>query len=160
VACTPGNSPSTTPTTVADAQLATLTPAPSIVLDVNQILSKERTVIEKTLGKPLFTNDIKPKTNEMLDKGGKSSTYGINDSAVEVYYSNERSAGVDLQGFNLKDYTLEQWQEILPQFGIKMSSKPDDTGDSYLRWTTTNTRYWLSGSNGSVNRLRVWQIEN
>lgn len=140
------------PTRTPSPPTATVTPTPEALIAVFEVLGMPAEKVDNVLG-PTILITPNDDGDDNLD-GGEYRDYKIEHYTVTVAFDKNGIARVFQvwEGLSAKKYALSQWREILPQFGVHISSSPDRTARAAVHWDNYN------GYHIAVFGNPVWSI--
>ncbi len=154
---TPSRTPTST-TTPSKTPTITLTPTTSPVVNVPLLLGKTVFEVERVLGKTLL---ITPNDdNDDRTAGGEYRDYQIGNYLVFISYDRYGIARIFtvLEGLKAENYSLQQWNLILPKFGLYVSQQPDLKASALYQWNNQNSLY-IGIAAQSAKGYPVWTVK-
>jgi hypothetical protein len=129
-------STSTPELTPADQSLPTIASSPTIepLIDVFSIIGKPVEEVESILGPTVL---ITPNDdNDDVYAGGEYRDYELGSYDVFVTYDKNGISRVFqvLDGLSDENYSLTEWDQILPKFGVFLTSQPDREAPAAFYW--------------------------
>lgn len=138
----------------------TIEPSPTIepLIDVFSILGKTYPAVENILGPTVLITPINNQ-NDILS-GGEYRDYEVGDYIVFVSYDRNGIARVFqvLEGLSDKNYSITEWDLILPEFGVFLSSPPDRKAPAAVYWDDHNGFFIAVVASNSSGKP-VWTIQ-
>ena len=139
---------------------STIEPSPTIkpLVDVLGILGKSVNEVEGILGSSVW---ITP--NDDFDDnlaGGEYRDYEIGGYVVFVAYDSNGIARVFqiLEGLSDENYSIMDWDQILPKFGVLPGSPPDREAQAAVYWDNYDG-YFIAVVASSTSGKPVWTVQ-
>jgi hypothetical protein len=125
------------PTLIPTQTIEPPTPIAAIV-DVPNLLGKPINEVETILGAPTLITPNDDADDKLA--GGEYRDYQIGKYVAFVAYDKNGLARVFqvLEGLSDENYSINQWEEILPVFGIIIFKNPDREAPAALYWDDYN----------------------
>ncbi len=134
------NAPTNTPEPTNIPLLPSATPTESIeiLIDVYSILGKPVNEVEAIIGSTVLITPNDDHDDNLA--GGEYRDYEIGKYSVFVAYDKNGIARVFqvLDGLSNENYSLTQWNQILPQFGVYINTPPERTAPLAIYWDNYN----------------------
>ncbi len=138
----------------------TIAPSPTkdCLVDVPSLLGKDVFQVEQILGPTIL---ITP--NDDYDDhtgGGEYRDYQIGDYLTFISFDKSGIARIFtvLDGLEQEGYSLNQWQEILPRFGVNIGSFPDKQEPAAFYWTNYQGLFIGMAADGTSG-FPVWTVK-
>jgi hypothetical protein len=105
-----------------------------IIIDVSQVLNKSVSEVEAILGSTVLitAND----DNDDPFAGGEYRDYEIGKYSTFVAFDRNGVSKLFqiMDGLTVENYSLEDWESLLPRFGMNVQSSPDKSAPAALYW--------------------------
>jgi len=135
-----------------------ITSTTSPLVDVPSLLGKSVSEVESIIGKTIL---ITP--NDDYDDstaGGEYRDYYIGDYLVFISYDKYGISRIFtvLEGLESENYSLQDWNILLPKFGIYINSEPDLKSQTLFSWDNQNELY-IGIASISSKGYPVWTVK-
>ena len=133
-------------------------PAINAVVNVPGILGKTVTEIETTLGSTIKVNPINDPNDSL--SGGEYRDYIIGRYLVFIGYDQYGIARMFqvLEGLESSDYSIREWNQILPIFGVDITTPPSRTAPAAVYWDNYNGLF-IAVAASSTTGSPVWTVQ-
>jgi hypothetical protein len=133
------------------------TPIQSLV-DVYNILGKPVNEVETILGATVLITPNDDNDDNLA--GGEYRDYEIGKYSVFVAYDKNGIARVFqvMDGLSVENYSLTQWKEILPQFGVYIKTPPERIAPLAVYWDNYNG-YFIAVAGDPVWTVQIAEAE-
>jgi hypothetical protein len=137
----------------------TVTPTPTVepLLKVMDILGKPVSEVEAILGQTVLVTPNDDSDDKLA--GGEYRDYQLGEYTVFVAYDRSGISRLFqvMNGLSEKDYSLEDWEEILPVFGLDISVSPDRKAPAAFYWDDYDGLS-IAVIASSANGKPVWSV--
>ena len=149
--------PTDEPTNTPLPSTATPTAIESLV-DVYSILGKPVNEVEAILGSTILITPNDDNDDNL--SGGEYRDYEIGKYSVFVAYDKNGIARVFqvMDGLSDENYSLTQWEQILPQFGVYINTPPERTAPLAVYWDNYNG-YFIAVAGDPVWTVQIAEAE-
>lgn len=138
----------------------TIEPSPTIqpLVDVIQILGKNRNEVESILGPTILITPITDAGDPLY--GGEYRDYEIGDYVVFISYDKKGIARIFQiwEGLTEKNYSITDWKILLPEFGVYLNIPPSRTAPAALHWDNVNG-YYIGVVASNTSGKPVWTVQ-
>jgi hypothetical protein len=151
----PQNEPASQPATPPPTSSAF---ALELIVDVSQILNKSVPEVEAILGPTVLitAND----DNDDPFAGGEYRDYQIGKYSTFVVFDRNGVSKLFqiMDGLSVENYSLEDWESLLPRFGMNVQSSPDKSAPAALYWYDFQ-EFGIAIIAENINGAPVWTVQ-
>lgn len=138
----------------------TIEPSPTKepIVDVFQILGMKRIDVEGLLGPTVLITPINDPGDPLV--GGEYRDYEIDDLVIFIVFDKNGIARIFQvwEGLTEKNYSINDWDAILPQFGVNLNVGPSRSAPAALHWDNYHG-YYIGVIASSSSGKPVWTIQ-
>ena len=129
-----------------------------LIIDVTTLIGTPVAQVEQMLGQAILVTPNNDQSDTLA--GGEFRDYMIGKyRACLSFDKNGIARGFQvLEGLIEDDYSLSDWREILPRFGINLPVEPDKTARVALYWYNYNG-YGIIISANNMSGRPVWSVQ-
>lgn len=157
---TPVPLPSSTSTPKPTNQEPTLTATPTIepLVNICDILGKSAGEVEQIIGASILVTPNDDYDDKLA--GGEYRDYNLGEYTVFIAYDKNGIARVFqvLGGLSNENYSLTQWDLILPKFGLNLDINPSSEAPAALYWDNYHD-YFIAVIASNTKGQPVWSIQ-
>ena len=150
--------PSETPEPTAQETIFPKEPTTEPLVNIFNILGKPVGEVEQILGASILVTP-----NDDYDdrfSGGEYRDYNLSNYTVDIAYDKNGIARVFqvMDGLSAENYSLDQWNIILPRFGVYLNENPSRKALAAIYWDNYHD-YFIAVVASSTKGQPVWSIQ-
>ncbi|MBE8725121.1 hypothetical protein [Flavobacterium hungaricum] len=128
------------------------TPKKELIIDVLSIVGKDKTTVEKVLGKPENIEKVKPSNTPCADKGCDKLIY--KSGKYEVVFINDKADWITIYDVSNFETTVD----AIELLGLKSANPDFNSPNNVIRWKNINNileiNFFDNGS-GKINYIYI-----